>query len=268
MTTSFSDKTEGWTCRRCGRRVEPFLFEIALPGKPSVKKRIVPAHCLCEVEEWEREQARLTSAAAGSGTELAELPGAALGKRFAACRLANFEPIPGTERALREAEEFLSHWNREQTSAKPGFVPGLFLSGNVGVGKTRLAASLVNELAVRHRVISAAWAVPELLERLRRRGPAASDNDYLFEAVRRAPCLVLDDIGAERLTDWIQERLYLIIDYRYREELPTIITSNLTLNELTEQLSHRIASRIVGMTRLILIKGAADFRVNENRRHT
>lgn len=267
MTTSSSDSAEGWTCGRCGRRVEPVTYEINLPGRQPEARWLVPARCPCEVEEWEREQVRLALPLDGRspGSSEATLPGAALGRRFAESRLSSFEPCPGTERALREAEEFIARWDQKSVSGDPGMMPGLFLSGGVGAGKTRMVASIANELAVRYEIRPVVWPVPELLERLRR-SVASGEGEDLLESVRRARCLILDDIGAERLTDWIQERLYLIIDYRYRQGLPTLFTSNLTLKELTDRLSHRIASRIIGMSRLILMKDTGDYRVVENKK--
>ncbi len=277
-TTSSSDSPAGegaggWTCGRCGRLVEPVVYEIARPGHPPAIRRVVPARCPCEVEEWERGQVSLAGSVGGiPGRDEGTWPGAALGRRFAGCRLSNFERRPGTERALQEAQEFLGRWDRQPEGGRdldrtdPAIVPGLFLSGDVGAGKTRLVATIANELALRHGVRAAVWPVPELLERLRRSIGSAGEGEDRLESVRRARCLILDDIGAERLTDWIQERLYLIIDFRYREGLPTLFTSNLTLKELTDQLSHRIASRIIGMARLVLMQDAGDYRVVENRR--
>lgn len=67
--------------------------------------------------------------------------------------------------------------------------------------------------------------------------------------------LILDDVGAEKLTDWVAETFYLIVNKRYNEMLPTIFSSNLAVGELAEMLGDRTASRIVEMCDIIKIDG-------------
>jgi DNA replication protein DnaC len=67
--------------------------------------------------------------------------------------------------------------------------------------------------------------------------------------------LILDDIGAERLTDFVAETFYLIVNGRYNKMLPTIFTSNFTIGELSERVGDRIASRIVEMCDLVELIG-------------
>src|SRR5207244_381801 len=101
--------------------------------------------------------------------------------------------------------------------------------------------------------------IPDLLELIKR---GFDDSDIAAQAARRldtlrtAPLVVLDDIGAERPSEWQRERLLTIIGDRYDNELSTIITSNLTIAELTEPLGGRLQSRIAGMTVPLLFKGA------------
>ncbi len=75
--------------------------------------------------------------------------------------------------------------------------------------------------------------------------------DY-YSSVR---VLFLDDIGTEKTTDWAQQTLYTVIDHRYREVLQTVITSNLSLNELSDKTGDRITSRIAEMCVVIELKG-------------
>ena len=60
--------------------------------------------------------------------------------------------------------------------------------------------------------------------------------------------LILDDLGAEKPSDWVKEQLYVIINRRYENMLPTIITTNCTMNELKDRIGERTASRIIEMT--------------------
>ena len=65
----------------------------------------------------------------------------------------------------------------------------------------------------------------------------------------------MDDMGAEKTTDWSMSTLYVLIDKRYSEMMPTIITSNLTVAEVADKVGDRIASRIAGMCKVIELKG-------------
>ena len=69
------------------------------------------------------------------------------------------------------------------------------------------------------------------------------------------PLLILDDLGAEKTTDWALQSLYIIINKRLSEELQTIITSNLSLDELRDKIGDRIASRIAGMCKIVKLTG-------------
>ena len=73
-------------------------------------------------------------------------------------------------------------------------------------------------------------------------------------------CLVLDDFGAEKTTDFVRQISYLIVDYREKYELQTIITSNYFLKDIAILLDDRLSSRITGMCKIIKLEG--DKRIN------
>ncbi len=134
----------------------------------------------------------------------------------------------------------------------------LLLHGGYGCGKTHLAAAIANECLGRsHSVVFV--NTPDLLDHLRSTFSPSSEIDYdeLFEQVRSVPVLILDDLGAESPTAWAQEKLYQILNYRYNEKLPTVVTSNQDLNRIEP----RIRSRLVDLdlVRKIVID-APDFR--------
>ncbi len=85
--------------------------------------------------------------------------------------------------------------------------------------------------------------VPDFLDHLRSTFSPDSKVSYdqLFESVKNAPLLVLDDLGAQTTTPWAQEKLYQVINHRYNAQLATVITTNCS----TEELDDRIASRLV-----------------------
>ena len=130
----------------------------------------------------------------------------------------------------------------------------------MGTGKTHLAVALMNELIREKRVPCLFVTIPELLDNLRGTYDDPNrDIDDWMEAVKNADFLVLDDLGSEKATAWVQERLFVIINHRYLESLPTVITSNTRPINLPRQLGERTASRIFSMCTGIEFEGA-DYR--------
>ena len=117
-------------------------------------------------------------------------------------------------------------------------IKGIYLHGNFGCGKTYLVASLFNELAKKN-VHSTIIYFPEFLRSLK--ASFSSDDDEYntrFDTVKESPLLLLDDIGAEKLSDWARDEvLGVILQYRMEEHLPTFFTSNLSLKELEDHLT-------------------------------
>lgn len=138
----------------------------------------------------------------------------------------------------------------------------ILLHGGYGCGKTHLAAAISNHcLDAGSEVMFV--NTPDLLDHLRATFSPGSDVGYdeLFEQVRGAPLLILDDLGAESPTQWAQEKLYQIINHRYNAQLPTVLTCNVEL----ERIEPRVRSRLVDMdlVRKIVID-APDFRRAES----
>lgn len=122
----------------------------------------------------------------------------------------------------------------------------LVLSGGYGVGKTHLAAAIAHErLASGQSVFFS--IVPDLLDHLRAAFAPSSEMPYdeLFDKVREAGVLVLDDLGAENATAWATEKLFQIINYRYNYRMPTVVTTN---NRLLAHMDERIRSRLSDMS--------------------
>jgi len=116
----------------------------------------------------------------------------------------------------------------------------LLLLGKYGCGKTHLAAAIAN-FAVSLGVPTLFITVPDLLDSLRYayQDPSATFEER-FEQVRNAPLLILDDFGTQNATGWAQEKLFQIINYRYINHLPTVVTTNLSLNEIEGRIRSRL----------------------------
>src|ERR687893_482486 len=195
--------------------------------------------------EWElmRREARVKTLRERSG----------LSKRMKGYTLANFDHYvsPAATRARIKVDDYLKNWEENREAGR-----GLYFCGGVGTGKTHLAVAVMNELITKKRVPSLFVTVPELLDNLRGAYNDPGRNlDEWMDAVQHADLLILDDLGSEKPTDWVRERIFVIVNHRYRESLPTIFTSNIGPKDLAQQLGERTASRIIAMCDWIALEG-------------
>jgi len=182
-------------------------------------------------------------------------------QRFKDTRLSDFP-----DQVQRACEDFLLQKKE-----------GLFIYGNAGTGKTHLTTALIIEMFLRSeskitygcdgmKILKPRQgyfiSVPELFLEIRESFNADSDktesliiDKYSSDIASGKAFIVLDDLGAEKSSEWVQQTLYTIIDRRYRDMQRTVITSNLSLNDIANKISDRIASRIGGMCKIINLKG-------------
>jgi DNA replication protein DnaC len=134
---------------------------------------------------------------------------------------------------------------------------GLWLMGDVGTGKTTLAM-IVSKAAVEAGHTVAIYSLPRLLARIRRTYDAETGEDsYLefFERLTSVDLLHIDDLGAQKSSDWVLEQLYAIVDERYESERSMVVTSNLGYDELSEQIGPRVVSRLTEMCQELPLYG-------------
>lgn len=141
------------------------------------------------------------------------------------------------------------------------------LWGDYGIGKTGLAVSTLRAAMELHGIDAYFCTVPELLSEIRSgfrggRLPYADDSQQtavpsageVQRMVRDTTLLILDDIGAERVTDWVADTLFTLINHRHNHRLRTIFTSNLSTERLAGHLGERLAWRIFEMCEGDVIK--------------
>jgi DNA replication protein DnaC len=132
----------------------------------------------------------------------------------------------------------------------------LLIHGPSGAGKTHVGAAIANRCIERGQP-ALFVVVPDLLDHLRSAyNPSAElAYDVLFDQVRNAPVLILDDLGTQSATAWAQEKLFQLLNHRYNTQLPTIVTTNLSLDRIDERLRMRLTDPAIA--RVYYVEAAA-----------
>jgi DNA replication protein DnaC len=156
--------------------------------------------------------------------------------------MPSFDTLPPSV-ALTSVRAFAEAWDGEQ---------GLLLTGSVGTGKTTLLLALLRHLTerlvARKRMVRLVTA-PDFLRELRAgfepmRQALGEGTSKMLEQYRTCGLLVFDDLGAEKLSDWTAEQLYVLVDHRYRQRLPIFASSNWSIEGLAERVDKRVLDRL------------------------
>ena len=149
-----------------------------------------------------------------------------------------------TKGAVSDVSRFIDNLDDQLDSGR-----GLWLFGDTGTGKTTLAM-LISKAALAAGRSVAIYSLPKLLARIRQTYDAEPGGDsYLafFERLTAVDLLHIDDLGAEKRSDWVLEQLYALVNERYEAERSVLITTNLPHEELEEQIGQRTVSRLSQM---------------------
>ncbi|MDV6377569.1 primosomal protein DnaI [Sporosarcina sp. GW1-11] len=155
-------------------------------------------------------------------------------KEVMEARLSNVDFLSEDSRVIvmRAAKDFLNQIDSTGKIPERGF----YLYGNFGIGKSFILGALANELATR-QVRTVVVYVPEFLREMKQ-SIQNQTLDEKVEFVKKAPVLMLDDIGAETMSTWTRDEvLGTILQYRMAEKLPVFFTSNFNYNELEHHLT-------------------------------
>lgn len=132
--------------------------------------------------------------------------------------------------------------------------PSILVLGITGVGKTHQAYGAMRKLA--ELGVRAKWAATTAADMYAALRPRHGvDSEAEFRSYAAAPLLVVDDLGAAKNSEWVEDVNLRLINWRYDRVLPTMFTSNLKAKELSAQLGDRVASRLIEMTERVVLEG-------------
>lgn len=227
-------------------------------------ERKVNCICQCDVEKAKREEEE--SRKAEMKREIKQLlRNSLLGERY---KNAFFETTRTGENNTFDTA-FKRCKNYCEVSSKVlenGY--GIYLWGNSGTGKTHLTACMVNELSKQHRptLFTNFFEISQII-----RGTFKSSTDSeanMIEKIANIDFLFIDDLGTEKVTkngedNWLQEKIFEILNKRYNNKKPTIFTSNYSLEELMNErgLMEKTVDRILEMSSLILKVEGGSYRI-------
>jgi len=226
--------------------------------------RRVPVMCRCRIESYEREQKDAEQTELRRRLERFKSY-SLMDSRFESSTFENWAHRPDNRNDYTLGTRYCENWDTVCTNNR-----GLLLYGKSGNGKTYLSFAIANAISRQGKAVMAI-SVSKLLAIIKDSFDKHGDfgETDVLNTVRDATLLVIDDLGVEYKTAWVYEKLYAIIDTRYRATKPIIITTNFSLDTLRENLatvdlktkttdpSERIFSRITEMCTFYEVVGAS-----------
>lgn len=231
------------TCKYCGKTLYHECIVIA--GKALVWWLNQPQRCDCEkaVEFWKRwdakqEELRKAQAIAEEQEQKRQKIEAILGrsgikKRYLSRSFENFIVNDANRKAYEIAKSYVDNWQENKDKGE-----GLYFEGTCGTGKTHLAVAIAMKLINQGVPVICKTSI-DLLASIKQsyeRDSTVNEED-IIEAYNTVDLLVIDDLGKERATEWSVPILYRIINDRYENMLPTVITTNYNTDDLIDKLN-------------------------------
>lgn len=178
-----------------------------------------------------------------------------VGKRFLTASFENYE----RERMPKAYDIALGY--AEMFDKNDG--EGLLFTGDVGTGKTHLAAAISAEIIRKYAATVEFVSYTEALATMRAAFSESNNNDKILEErMMKADLLVIDDLGKENLSAFTKNVLYRVVNGRYKDKLPLIITSNYGIESLSERLDYGTFSRIAEVCKVVEMRGI-DYRMKD-----
>lgn len=227
----YEDENGILICGKCGEPRQRFmLFDDPTDDDPEHKSELkVVTMCRCEREEEEREKRK--EEAAKDMEKIQRLRNASLlDEKLSGATFDAFKATKYNERNLKLCRRYAMKFDQMVEKDQ-----GLIFWGSVGTGKSFAAACIANYLLDR-KVPVVMTSFVKLLEVFQ---SGRDEETSILNRLGHAKLVIFDDLGAERGTDYALEKVYNIVDSRYRKSLPMILTTNLTIEEMKSEVDMR-----------------------------
>lgn len=235
-------------CTVCGECIERILDMPKFDGSGGTEQRRVHVSCRCQREEREALERKLKQEEEQRRIdELKRL--SLLDAKLKDVTFRTYSVTPENKKALNIAKNYVENFETMLQKNQ-----GMLFWGDVGTGKSYTAAAIANELLERMQSVIMTSFV-RLLDDMK--GFDVDEGEYIRK-LNRAKLLIIDDLGTERGTDYALEKVYDIVDSRYRSGLPVIFTTNLTMSQMKECTDiryNRIYDRIFEMCYPVKFEG-------------
>lgn len=239
----------------CGKCRSPKECKISFLGSEA----IVPCLCECGLREREEEKVKFerSQIQIEKDRKRAECfdNKTLWGYTFDACEIKDTQ-------MYKTAEKYAENFEVLKDDAQ-----GLLFFGNVGYGKTYIAASIANALI--DKGYSCYMGTMANIASIMSSGRDEVKREF-YKSIKEYDLFIIDDLGAERDTSYMDEMVYTVIDRRYHSHLPTIVTTNMDLDELKKPQTaarKRILSRLYEMCIFVEVKGKDRRRVENMERY-
>ena len=215
----------------------------------------LPITCKCRKEQFKKDDERIEQQELNNRLKSLK-KNSLMDEKFNECTFGNWIIEENNKKLYNLGTRYCQKWD----DIKKENV-GLILHGNPGTGKTFLSFCIANYLIERY-VPTIAISSIGILSRIKETYSSYGKEGEaeIIRTIQNADLLVLDDLGAENNTEWSKEKLYEIVDFRYRNEKPIVITTNLSMDALKNKLTgedgvSRTYDRIIEMCQPVEIKG-------------
>lgn len=235
-------------CGRCRTKKESRIMVPDFKNGGPKREKVVSVVCRCRQEQMEKEKQREKHE-----EEMRRLE--SLGKsslieeKFKNATLGNFQKTKDNQRLYAVARKYVDQFPEMVKENQ-----GLLFYGVVGTGKSYTAACIANELLAK----STSVVMTSFVKILQEIQKSQTDEGVFMEKLNVPKLLIIDDLGTERNTDYALEKVYNVIDSRYRVKMPLILTTNMSLQEMQETTDiryKRIYDRIFEMCYPVRVEG-------------
>jgi len=243
-------------CEKCG---EPLQKRIQPEG---FKSYVVPVNCSCKNAESKSKE--VDEANAEKQIRLKRIiKNSLMDEKFRSCTFEAWDFNKGSKKMYNMGKKYSEDFKKMKDKSI-----GLLIYGEPGNGKTHTVSCIANAL-LNNGVPAICVNISGLLNRIQEtyKNHGKEGEADILRGLANADLLIIDDLGTESISDWSVSKVYNIIDNRYRNGLPLIITTNLKLAELKETYHERTYDRLLEMCTPVINDGKS-LRVDKGKEKT